>query len=87
MNKIKLSKTQREVLELLKKNWRIGWWTGCHPSCWLQEGRVGYGGPSKRILISTFFALRDRDLLKEIKNKKYATEEYTISKKGQELIQ
>lgn len=53
-----LSKTQQEVVDLMRDGWQLGTaggFSATHP--WLQKGGCGRGGKSKSISMSTFSAL------------------------------
>ncbi len=81
MSKEKISKTQREILEQLKKGYYLTWSSNINPVCYLQGNKE-----LKSISFATTFALVRKGLLEEVKDRKPYTEKYTISKKGRDLL-
>ena len=71
---------QKEVVELLGNGWFVGYFIGWRgePGYLLQKGRIGHGGESKKIHGKTFQGMRDKGLLKEIKNTDWSTREFTL---------
>lgn len=65
----KPSKLQQEVIDLLKNGWSLAqsskFITG---SCWMQEGRMGHGGKSKKISATTVRSLRINGFIVEDKS-------------------
>ncbi|KKL04120.1 hypothetical protein LCGC14_2619280 [marine sediment metagenome] len=55
---VRLSKTQMEVVNLMREGWELG--VGCafgDYRSWLQKGGIGKGGPTKHISGATTHAL------------------------------
>ena len=52
-----LSKTQAEVVELIRQGWELGVSYGFEHHAWLQKDGIGKGGPTKRISGATVHAL------------------------------
>lgn len=71
---------QKEIIEFLKNGWFIGYFIGWNnePSYLLQKGKLGFGGETKNVHGKTFQSMRNKGLLKKIKNESYATYEFTL---------
>ena len=54
---VKLSKTQAEVVELMRQGWELGESSGFDYHVWLQKGGIGKGGEVKKVSSSTVHAL------------------------------
>lgn len=78
----KLSKTQSEIVELLKSGkWTIGYTSTFGGRCWMQKGGLGRSGDAKRVTFSTFWALQRKGFLKKISNSNYGIQEYKLKNK------
>lgn len=54
---MKLSKTQQEVVALMREGWELGRSTTMGGRTWLQNGGIGRGGEVKRVSAATATAL------------------------------
>ena len=60
---MKLSKVQREVVELMKRGWELGCSTSFDSRCWMQKDGLGRGGETKDVRSSTVFALHKKEVI------------------------
>lgn len=81
---MKLSKTQKELIELMKNGWELGHSQGMRSRAWLQKDGVGCGGECKDMSISTFHVLRDKKLV-EISLNRYPISKYKLTELGASL--
>jgi len=63
---MKLSKTQQEVIDLMKNDWELGTSMSGEHHSWLQKGGLGKGGESKTVSSATVHALYRKGLIKSI---------------------
>ncbi len=70
MAKIKLSKSQIEIVKLLQSDekWEIGQRTGWGGNTWMQLGGLGRGGNTKNVSVSTFASLASKGIIDEKKH-------------------
>ena len=54
---LRLSKTQIEVVNLMREGWELGASSGFDYYAWLQKDGIGKGGPTKRVSGATVHAL------------------------------
>lgn len=80
----KLSKTQKGVVKLMREGWEIGHRKGFDPSAWIQEGKIGHGGRSKSMLLSTYVALCNAGIIEKCRDG-YPSDAYTLTALGREI--
>lgn len=80
----KLSKTQKEVVRLMREGWQVGKSVGIKPRAWMQNGGIGRGGESKTLNSNTFFALLDKKLIHETAEK-YSIKKYDLTDFGKSI--
>lgn len=73
----KLSKTQQEVLHMMRNGWELGTSSGLHGRSWLQRGGLGRGGEVKRVSYATVYSLFKAGLIKH--HYGFPTSRYTIA--------
>lgn len=66
---MKLSKTQQDVVDLMKNGWELGSTMTFEGGCWLQENGCGRGGNTERVSNSTVHALLNKGIICEKKAK------------------
>ena len=59
----KLSKTQQEVVDLMRDGWEFGVSLTFDGGCWLQKGGCGRGGETKRVSSNTLVSMRNSGLI------------------------
>ena len=77
----KLSSLQQLVIDKMNNGWELGSSAGLGSysgSCWLQYGKLGYGGESIRVSHTTLDSLLRRKLIKQIYG--FPTSRYIIVK-------
>ena len=74
---VRLSKTQEEVVTLMREGWELGQTSGWDHRAWLQKDGIGKGGPTKRVSSSTFHALWKKKVIVE-KKRGYPTTTYRL---------
>lgn len=74
----KLSKTQQEVVELMRSGWELGQGMNLYGRTWLQKGGCGRGGDTKNISSATLFALRKANAIK-VKKREWSLETYELT--------
>lgn len=74
----KLSKTQQEVVDLMRSGWELGNSGGFYSRTWLQKGGCGRGGDTKTVSVATLFALRKVNAIK-VKNSQWALTTYQLT--------
>jgi hypothetical protein len=78
--KVKLTKVQKEVVELMKNNWQLGESSlYCKRRVWLQLNGIGKGGDHKKVSHSTFAYLKNKNVI-EIDQSKFPTSTYKLTK-------
>jgi hypothetical protein len=77
---MKLSKTQQEVVDLMREGWELAVSTTHNGGAWLQEDGVGRSGITKNISRSTYQALYRRNLLKRKGAACFPTKTYVLVK-------
>lgn len=84
---IKLSKVQREVLELMDHGWELGRSTSdfCG-GCSVQKGGLGRGGESKKVNSNTWHALWKKKLIRCV-DSSYPTEKYALTVFGRKVLE
>jgi hypothetical protein len=80
-NPMKLSKAQKEIVDLMKDGWELGHSRGMHTRTWIQKGGVGRGGDTKSISVSTFHILLDKKLV-ELSIESFPTSKYNLTELG-----
>ncbi len=60
---MKLSKTQQEVIDLMKSGWELGQSMAIHSRTWLQKNGLGRGGETKNVSGATVHALYRKGLI------------------------
>lgn len=77
---MKISDTQKHVLQRMADGWALGTSSGFHTSAWLQEKGLGRGGEVEYIRISTVFALQTKELI--VGKWKYPNTQWYLTKRG-----
>jgi len=57
---MKLSPEQENVLLLMRQGWELGQSIG---GCWMQKGKLGHGGSSRKVSYATVRALAKQGLI------------------------
>lgn len=87
---MKLSKTQKRILELMNSGWELGISVGYRNlfgSFWLQKGGLGKGGETIRnINFKTIDKLVNLELIKQCE-KGFPTTHYKLVEKGKKLLE
>jgi hypothetical protein len=73
------------VVQLMRAGWELARTGGWGAGAWLQQGKVGYGGETRRVSSSTFFGLYDRGLLKQVRKTTSSATVHHLSKRGLEI--
>lgn len=60
---MKLSKVQKEVVQLMKEGWELGSFTGSRCRIWLQKNGLGRGGKTKSISHATLRVLKEKRVI------------------------
>lgn len=60
---MKLSKTQEEVVSLMKEGWEMGHSMTMDGNTWIQKNGVGRGGECKTVYANTYAALSRKGFL------------------------
>lgn len=82
--RMKLSKAQQELLNLMNSGWELGRYGGAEPRYSIQEGGLGRGGKAKTVNIKTVWALLDRRLIKQVNDSSwYPTKFIVVSKQSE----
>ena len=84
---MKLSKTQKRILELMNSNWELGHYEGLFGDYVLQKGGCGCGGETIRnINWKTISKLSELDLIK-VNKRSYPKTTYKLTEKGKKLLE
>ncbi len=81
---MKLSKTQKEVIQLMREGWQAGWTVGIKPRTRIQNGGIGKGGESKTLNSNTFFSLIDKKLIEQT-GERYPSKKYDLTELGKSI--
>jgi hypothetical protein len=68
MSKIKLSRGQKDAIQLIRDGYELGHTTGYWSRVSLQKGGCGKGGETAKINFKTFYAISSRKLVTPIPN-------------------
>jgi hypothetical protein len=60
-----LSKTQRDVIDLMKNGWQLATNGGIDGGAWIQKGGAGRGGESKTVNMQTVHGLYLRGVIRQ----------------------
>lgn len=74
---MKLTKTQQEVVDLLKQGWELAIGRDFHGGCWVQEGGIGRGGRARNIRSDTAHALVKKGVVRCV-SRKFPTSVYVL---------
>jgi len=78
--KMKLSKLQQEVIDLMNNGWELGRDVTYNGRCWMQKGGLGCGGNTKKVGHNTVHALYRKGLIEE--HYRFPTAKYTLTSKA-----
>lgn len=81
---VKLSKVQKDIVHLLNTGWSMGKSEGMHSRVWLQFGKVGHGGDTKKLSFATFGTLYRNGII-EVTKKDYPTSTYSLTSLGKSI--
>lgn len=76
--KIKLSKLQQDVIDKLREGWELGLSMTMDGGAWMQKDGLGRGGESMNVKKNTFFALRDKGIIKRV-SENFPTARYVLT--------
>lgn len=79
MKKKKLSKTQQEVVNLMRSGWELSASMTFDRRTWLQKGGTGRGGEMKRVSGATLHALWKAKVLKVKTAQKFPSEIFELT--------
>ena len=74
---VRLSKTQEEVVKLMRLGWELGVSSSFDHTAWLQKGGVGKGGPTKKVSGATVHALWKKKIIEVVKHE-FPTTRYRL---------
>ena len=80
---LKLSKTQQEIVQLMKNGWELGIHHAYFSDSWIQKDGLGKGGESKNVSITTIWALEKKGVI-ERKEKEGFLSTFRLTKEGGE---
>ena len=72
-----LSKTQKEIVNLMRNGWELGGSMSGSGGDWIQKGGLGKGGDSKNVNANTTFALYKKGVICR-GLRKFPTEHYLL---------
>ena len=86
---MKLSKTQLEIIQLMKEGWELGRdGSSCYGGrqWWMQKGGLGYGGEDKTVSSATAWKLYHLGLIcKPNPNLEFPTEHWALTEAGKNV--
>ena len=81
---MKLSSTQRDILQLMSSGWELGEDMGANSHAWIQKGGLGRGGETKNVNSNTLYALWRGNYIETAKEM-FPTRRFKLTEKGKSI--